>query len=64
MSGLMNMVSKFTRGTRTTSGRARPNAPHSMGPRRGGMGHAPRGRVGGSTSSVEGMARRLMRKAR
>lgn len=63
MSGLMNMVSKFTRGARTTSGRARPGAAPGMGTRRG-MGAAPRGHVGGGTSSVEGMARRLLHKAR
>lgn len=63
MSGLMNMVSKFTRGTRTTSGRApRAQAPHAGGPRRG-VGGTSRGNVGG-TNSVEGMARRLLRRAR
>ncbi len=66
MSSLMNMVSKLTRGTRTT-GRARPGAPQGMGMRRGAghaTGHAPRARVGGGTSSVEGIARRLLHKAR
>lgn len=61
MSGLMNLVSRFTRGA-TTTGRkphARPGR-HPVGTR--GMGGAPRGR--GSSTSLEGTARKLMRRAR
>lgn len=64
MSGLMNMVSKFTRGNRTTtSGRGRPGSAHGMGSARRGMGGAPRGRTGGH-GGVESFARRLLHRAR
>jgi hypothetical protein len=61
MSGLMNLVSRFTRGA-TTTGRW----PHARtGHRPAGarpMGATPHGR--GSTTSIEGAARKLLRRAR
>jgi hypothetical protein len=76
MSGLMSIVSKFTRGARsTTSARPRPHAPAGMhhgpghvphagpGQRRNLSGIAKHGHAGGR-SSVEGMARRLLHRAR
>ncbi|HSJ22946.1 MAG TPA: hypothetical protein VK964_20470 [Nocardioidaceae bacterium] len=59
MSGLMNMVSRFARGTRT-NGR-RPGAARRPAGSRG-MGGGARGR--GGATGLEGTARRLLRRAR
>jgi hypothetical protein len=62
MSGLMNMVSRFTRSTRATSGRGRPAMHSGMGTRANLGGAAPRGRAGGG--GLESMARRLLHRGR
>jgi hypothetical protein len=59
MSGLMNMVSRLARGTRT-SGRRPGAAPRPTGTR--GMGGPARGR--GGATGLEGAARKLIRRAR
>jgi hypothetical protein len=63
MSGLMNMVSRFTRGTRTNSGRGRPAMHPGMGSRANLGGTAPRGRGAGG-GGLESMARRLLNRSR
>jgi hypothetical protein len=61
MSGLMNLVSRFTRGATTTGRRPHARAGHRpVGAR--GMGATPHGR--GSATSIEGAARKLLRRAR
>lgn len=61
MSGLMNLVSRFTRGATTTGRKPHARPGHRpVGAR--GMGGAPRGR--GGAGSLEGTARRLIRRAR
>lgn len=62
MSGLMNMVSRFTRGTRTTSGRGRPAMHPGMGTRANLGGAGSHGRAGGG--GLESMARRLLHRGR
>jgi hypothetical protein len=59
MSGLMNMVSRFARGTRT-NGRRPGAAPRPAGTR--GVGGPARGRAG--SAGLEGAARKLLRRAR
>lgn len=60
MSGIMNMVSKFARGSRGTSGRGRPAMHSGMGTRAntGGAGSRNRGGRGGGLAK----ARRLLQR--
>lgn len=61
MSGILNMVSRFTRG-RTTGAPARTRRP-TAGPA---AGRTPRagGAARGNAAGLEGMARKFMRRAR
>lgn len=64
MAGLMNMVSKFTRGTRTTSGRGRPAMHPGMGTRANMGGAGTRGRSAAGGGGIESIARKVLRRAR
>jgi hypothetical protein len=60
MSGLMSIVSRFTRGTRTTGRRPAGAGSRTVGTR--GMGGAAHGR--GGATGLEAAARKLLRRAR
>lgn len=61
MSGIMNMVSKFARGSRGTTGRGRPAMHSGMGTRANAGGAGTRGRTGRG-SGLESIARRLLQR--
>ena len=61
MSGIMNMVSKFARGSRTTTGRGRPAMHSGMGTRANMGGASTRNRTGRG-SGLESIAKRLLQR--
>jgi orotidine-5'-phosphate decarboxylase len=64
MSGLMNIVSRFTRGARTTTGRGRPAMHPGMGTRANAGGAGTHGRTAAGGGALESMARRVLRRGR
>jgi hypothetical protein len=62
MSVLMNMVSRFARGGRTTTGRRRPALHPGMGTRANLGGGGTRGRSAAGGGGLESMARRMLRR--